>query len=185
MMMLLRVLLCALMLPLCAAGKSANSCQVYFSPDDSVAQKLVALIEQEKESLCVAAYAFSHGKIAQALIDAKDRGVKVEVIVDPYTLSFPTQMKKMHKAGIDIWVWDPPVKGNKRPPLMHDKFCLFGEKAVWTGSFNFTYTADVANQENALLIQDEKIAKVFKKQFQKIKEQGCREYQVKEEKKEE
>lgn len=170
-------LLLSLLLLLSPFALSAAKCQAFFSPDDQVASKLISLIDEEKESVAVAAYTFSHGQIANALIAAHGRGVKVEVIVDPYSLKFSSLLKKMAKAGIPVWIWN--ATSEEGSSLMHDKFCLFGERAIWTGSFNFTQRADKANQENAILIQDKEIAKKFKLQYQKILERGCRRFEVK------
>jgi phosphatidylserine/phosphatidylglycerophosphate/cardiolipin synthase-like enzyme len=158
----------------------AKATEVYFSPQDHLADKLVSYIDQEQKTIRVAAYAFSHWKIAKALCQAKERGVDVEVIVDPFTLQFPSALKKMAKSQIPIWIWDPkPIEhknGKKKMPLMHDKFCVFEEHAVWTGSFNFTYTADSSNCENALILHNPDIAQKFKAQFQHLKESGCKAY---------
>jgi phosphatidylserine/phosphatidylglycerophosphate/cardiolipin synthase-like enzyme len=177
MMTVFRIFFLLLFSPLCSknietAFETASKCEVFFSPDDHVASRLISLIDAEKESLAVAAYAFSHSKIATALCSAHARGVKVEVIVDPYSLTFSSVLKKMTKAGIPVWIW----KGEKTAALMHDKFCLFGDRAIWTGSFNFTNRADAANQENAILIHDKEIAKKFKLQFQKIRDSGCKKF---------
>ncbi|MBI2743077.1 MAG: DUF1669 domain-containing protein [Chlamydiales bacterium] len=155
-------------------------CQVYFSPEDHLADRLIECINQENKSIMVAVYAFSHKKIAEALCAAKARGVEVEVIIDPYSLNFTASLDKMAEAGIPISIWDPLQSSARRVngALMHDKFCLFGDKFVWTGSFNFTHKADNANQENAIVIHDKAIVKKFKKQFQILKERGCRAYPV-------
>lgn len=153
-------------------------CEVFFSPEDHLADKLVDLIDKEEKSIAIAVYAFTHKKIASALCAAKERGVQVELVIDPYSLNFASSLDKMAEVGIPIWIWDPLLASEKKVSgaLMHDKFCLFGEGAVWTGSFNFTHKADSANQENALVIHDKAIAKKFKKQFNTLKARGCRPY---------
>ena len=70
-------------------------------------------------------------------------------------------------------------------PRMHHKFLVFGEwsepgsdaeedvhsefipQAVWTGSFNFTKNARVS-LENAMVIHDERVAKLYHREFQHI-----------------
>jgi phosphatidylserine/phosphatidylglycerophosphate/cardiolipin synthase-like enzyme len=158
--------------------KEETRCQVYFSPDDHVADHLIDLIHKEEKSIEIAAYAFSHSRIATALIDAKKRGVLVEVVVDPFSLKFSSLLNRMVKVGIPVWVWKHEQNQEKYPPIMHDKFCLFGGKSIWTGSFNFTYHADTMNRENAIYIQDKALAKKFHKQFEKIKS-GAAVYQQK------
>ena len=167
----------ALFVPLAAAPATEVPLQVFFSPEDHLADRLISLIEKEENSIAVAAYAFSHWKIAKALCDAKERGVKVEVVVDPFSLKFSSILKKLTKSKIPIWVWDPSTSSTGTA-LMHDKFCLFGESSVWTGSFNFTYYADHSNRENALFLNDAQIVKKFKAHFENLKKTGCKKYKA-------
>ena len=152
--------------------------QVYFSPKDQIAQKLIALIEKEQKSIHVAIYCLTHRGIAEALIQAKKRGVEVEMIVDPFSVKTRFPLGRIARSGIPVFVWDPGVTGQrKKAPLMHDKFCIFGAKGVWSGSFNFTYDADQANRENALFFVDDEAAKRYLEQFRSMKYKGCRPYE--------
>lgn len=166
--------------PLESENIEPGTYQLYFSPDGHVAEQLIALIDKEEKSIQTAVYSLSHRGIAKALIEAKKRGVAVEVIVDPYSVKARSPLKKLADAGVSILVWDPPTvqSGSKKEkrPLMHDKFCILGGASVWTGSFNFTEDANLSNQENAILLQDSSIAKKFQEQFHTIKRQGCRPY---------
>ena len=155
--------------------------QVYFSPKDQVAGRLIERIDKEKQSIRIAIYCLSHSGIGRALIRAKKRGVSVEIIVDPFSVKVRTPLARLVKAGIPVYVWDPvrtPEEQEKRPraPLMHDKFCIFGKENVWTGSFNFTNTADLVNQENAVILDEADVVAAFQAQFARIKKEGCRPY---------
>ena len=104
-----------------------------------------------------------HRGVAKALIEAKKRGVDIELIVDPYSVKVRSPLKKMADAQIPIFVWNPPpVVSNNRwkqqKPLMHEKFCIFGRDTIWTGSFNFTFQADTANCENVIVLENRGIA---------------------------
>ncbi len=61
---------------------------------------------------------------------------------------------------------------------MHHKFALFtnnaGKSIVWTGSYNFTKAANEANQENVIVIADNKIFDQFSNQFKRLKERSYR-----------
>ncbi|MCI0381612.1 MAG: phospholipase D-like domain-containing protein [Chlamydiae bacterium] len=159
----------------------SSELEVYFSPEDHLAKKLVQLIEKEDKAIQVAIYCITHQEIIKALIHAKERGAQVEVIVDSFSFKNDFVMNQFVKAKIPIFVWNPPVietKPGKFPqtPLMHDKFCIFGGKVVWTGSFNFTYRADQHNQENAIVLGDEGVAKKYLQKFLKMKKKECKSY---------
>jgi len=148
--------------------------EVYFAPQDRLDEKLISLIEKEKKSIHAAIYCLTHREVIQALIDAKKRSVAVEVLTDPFSLQAKAPLKRLAQAGVLVAVWHPhPKEGQKRGrrkhPLMHDKFCVFGEEKVWTGSFNFTYEASVANQENAVVLHDPAIAARYLAQFRKMR----------------
>jgi hypothetical protein len=57
--------------------------EILFSPQDHVGEELIALINKEKKTIKAAVFCLMHYGIAKALIDAHNRGVEVEIIVDP------------------------------------------------------------------------------------------------------
>lgn len=178
----MRILLVSCLLFLeCSAAISENI-QAFFSPRDHLAERLIQLIDEENKSLQIGIYCFTHSGIAKALIAAKKRGVNIELVVDPFSVKTRTPLARLAKAGIPIYVWTPPIiqKENEKlqkSPIMHDKFCIFGGNRVWTGSFNFTYQADYANAENALLLNDQKVVAAFQEQFKMLKAQSAFPYE--------
>lgn len=131
--------------------------EVLFSPRDHVAEELIAHIKKEKKSIRAAVYCLMHRGISKALIEAEKKGVSVELIVDPFSVKSRSPLKKMSESGIPIYVWTPEQKTantlQKRKSLMHDKFCVFGDNKVWTGSFNFTFDATTVNCENVIVLE--------------------------------
>lgn len=158
--------------------------EVLFSPKDHVAEELIAHIKKEKKSIRAAVYCLMHRGISKALIDAEKRGVAVEVIVDPFSVKSRSPLKKMSDLGIPIYVWSPKHKAShlqnpefqKRKSLMHDKFCVFGESKVWTGSFNFTFDATTIHCENVIVLENAEVAAQYLKEFKHLKDAGCTPY---------
>lgn len=174
------LIICPILAP---ALQTERDCEVYFSPKDGVAERLIGRIQAEKESIRVAVYCLMHAGIARALSEAHARGVDVEVIVDPYSINSRSPIAKMVEKGVSVYVWNPKElavqsgkKRNKRKPLMHDKFCVFGNHTVWTGSFNFTRVGNLSNRENVIVLGGSDVADSFLKEFQAIKEAGCSSY---------
>jgi phosphatidylserine/phosphatidylglycerophosphate/cardiolipin synthase-like enzyme len=62
-------------------GSSAKL-QVFFSPNGGCTAAIVSELERAKSSVLVQAYSFTSAPIARAVIDAKKRGVRVQVILD-------------------------------------------------------------------------------------------------------
>lgn len=145
---------------------SAPSTEIYFSPGGDIAKALVAHIDSEKKEILATTFSFSHREICDALARAAKRGVKVYFMVDPIAFKAGRDFDALANAGVQIAVWKP-AKGKKQryAPVMHNKFCVFGKKTVWTGSFNFTYNAAKKNCENAIVLHDAEIAKIYRDEF--------------------
>lgn len=156
--------------------------EVLFSPEDQVDDKLISLISAEKKSVRAAVYCLMHRGIAKALIDAHKRGVKVEVIVDPYSIKSRSPVNKMGAEELSVFVWNPPEhikesrngkKVKQKKPLMHDKFCVLGDSTVWTGSFNFTFEGANRNRENVVVLENAQVAAKYLAEFERLKKTGC------------
>src|SRR5579872_1734461 len=153
------------------AQDTPQEVEVYFSPEDQLADRLISLIAKEEKSIQIAVYCFTHQGIMNALTEAKKRGVDVEVIVDPYSMRNRPAIGKLAKAGISIWIWEGRNRGERRA-LMHNKFALFGDGTLWSGSFNFTYDANKMHAENALVLKNSVVQERFRKKFEEIKLSG-------------
>ena len=59
-----------------------------------------------------------------------------------------------------------PAAPEKEPGLMHQKFAVIDRKIVFTGSYNWTRSADNANDENLLWFRDAgPLAEEYRKVF--------------------
>lgn len=152
--------------------------EVYFSPDDDLQQKLVAYINNEKKGIWLAIFAFTDKHIAEALIRAKERGVDVQLVADPGFLHDRyTKIDWLFERGVPVFVYDPKRSRNNLSTMsniMHHKFAIFLQNVddrslVWTGSFNFTKSARLSNQENAVVLSSSRIVKRYIKKFEQLK----------------
>ena len=127
-------------------------CEVYFSPRGGCTDEVVRAIREAKESVWVRAYSFTSEPIAQALIEASKRGVKVDVILDK---SQRTDRRSsallLARAGI-------PIEIDAVHAIAHNKVMIIDGETVLTGSFNFTESAEDRNAENLLAIRDAVLA---------------------------
>ena len=106
-------------------------------------------IERAREQILVDAYELTSRPIAEALIEAKNKGVKVFVVCDG-----KENRKRYSVAGI-LSRNGIPVRLDDRFQIMHNKTLVIDNKSVETGSFNFTKQASSdRNAENAILFED-------------------------------
>lgn len=145
------------------AGSAYGGISVFFSPHGGCDQAIIQLARSAHTHLDAACYTFSLDSIADELIAAKSRGVRVRVIADraqaPQTWS---PAKRLVAAGI-------LVKVNSHAGLMHDKFLVADGNSVATGSFNWTKAAVEKNDENLVVFREEPaVASTFAAQFEKM-----------------
>ena len=124
-------------------------------------------IEKSRESIWVAAYAFTRTRIAAALIDAHRRGVRVEVKMDANQAEFPGAQKlieSLRNAGIPVAL----IHTAGEYSAMHNKFMVFDLRWVVAGSYNFTTVAQVSNWENLIWVDSPDMAEQYKQAWDAI-----------------
>lgn len=128
-----------------AAGSTYTLC---FVPDGPSCQDiLIDAIHNTRRKLLIQAYSFTNAQIAKAVADAHQRGVDVRVIVDKSQVSERyTSATFLKNAGITVVI-------DTKPAIAHNKVMVFDDQAVFTGSFNFTKSAEQRNAENGMLIR--------------------------------
>jgi len=137
-----------------------------FAPEDGVEQKILTEIDNTQKTIKFMAFSFTSKQIAQRLLDAKSRGILVQGIFEKRNAGNAASKDKLLKhAGIDVR-WD------SNPKTMHNKVIIFDERAVLTGSYNFTESAEKRNDENALFIYNPEIAHLYSAEFYCIFEKG-------------
>jgi phosphatidylserine/phosphatidylglycerophosphate/cardiolipin synthase-like enzyme len=147
--------------------------QPCFSPQGKCSAHILREIESAKRELLVAVYAFTNDDLAMALVQAKKRGVAVQVIVDREFDRTNENSKGRFLAEQKI-----PVRrlsgaaakaGDKDPGLMHQKFAVIDRRIVFTGSYNWTRSAENLNDENLLMFRDAgPLAEEYRKSFLRL-----------------
>ena len=135
----------------------------YFSPQDKTVEKaLVPLVEKAKSYVYLPVFVITHKKLTQALIDAKNRGVDVKIILDATSVrSNHTTHEILREAGI-------PLKTENYAGKVHNKSMIIDDKYVITGSMNFSNSGENRNDENCLVIENSELAKFYKGWFEFI-----------------
>lgn len=136
-----------------------------FVPDDPVKDILLGLIDSEQIFIYGALFRLSDKDIAQKLIEAHARGVKVRLVVD--CTAFGDKYGKLNqltRVGITIYTFNHPNS------TMHNKFLLFGKtiygkQLLWTGSANTTFSGVKRNEENVIIIENKDMYAAYMKKF--------------------
>ena len=145
--------------PVTLPQENPTTLEVCFSPHRECTSEIVKELSKAKDSVLVQAYSFTYAPIAEALLKAFRRGVKVEVILDKRG-----KTEKSSKAtffidkGIPVMIDDKHAKA-------HNKVMVIDGETMITGSFNFTQAAEKENAENLLIIHDRNLAEKYVKNW--------------------
>lgn len=133
----------------------------------SIEEKLIEFINGAQTSIHIASFEFNLTPVAEALIAAKNRGVDVKWMTDDENgLEYDIQPGRgqfslLLASGIE-------VKDDARSALMHNKFWVFDQKIVWTGSTNVTVNGIFKQNNNVLVIHSSDIAFAYEREFQEM-----------------
>ena len=107
------------------------------------------------------------------LIHAHGNGVKVECIVDwrKMSLTNSDNYVRLKRSGIDLLgvFCTPKDSLIEVAPDMHNKFVIFGDEDVITGSFNITFDRWWANWESGITFRSRGVCRLFDNIFQSVK----------------
>ena len=140
---------------------------VYFSPDDGVQARLVDLVNNAKRSIYFLAYSFTTDEIGDAVRRRARDGVTVGGVMESEQVksNIGTEFDGFQQAGLDVL-----RDGNKGQ--MHHKVMIIDENIVIFGSYNFTSSAEIRNDENLIAVYNAEIASKFMEEFQRVYQQA-------------
>lgn len=136
--------------------------KVYFSPGTDILESLSLLLAQATKSLDLCIFTITDGRLAADLLDCLERGIQVRILTDNDKMyDNGSVIQDLKNAGI-------PIKIDHTRYHMHHKFGIIDSRIIFTGSFNWTYTASSHNQENMLVTTNYDIVKLYEGQFERL-----------------
>lgn len=151
-----------------------GSIQVFFTtpkfPDNKadhhggLDEHLTDFINTAKSTIDMSIYQFDLENATQALLDAKQRGVKIRVTTDIDVLEDEGEnpwFLRLKKAGI-------PVEGGNTDGIMHNKFVVVDGQQVWMGTWNFTDNDTYRYNNAGLWIKSTELARNYTAAFEKM-----------------
>jgi phospholipase D len=128
-----------------------------FSPGSGSEERLAELLAASRKSVDVVTFSFSSKILADALIEAKNRGVKVRFLMDTNMAKTSGLAKLVFSAGVPFrWGIGRTDKG-----ALHDKFAILDGQVLETGSFNWTSNASRHSFENMIFTNDAEAIKAY------------------------
>ena len=120
---------------------------------------------------------FTDKEIANALINAHKRGVRIDLADSAGLRDRQNKIGLLSDNNILVYVYNGQNGKSGNSSIMHHKFMLFSKNKenrslLWTGSFNFTRIACECNQENVIILEDSRAIQKYSEQFEKLKERS-------------
>ncbi len=137
--------------------------EVFFSPDDGVANRIVEILNEAQESIYFMAFSFTTDEFGEAIRVQAENGLTVAGVMEEEQVksNIGTEYDFFKQAGLDVL-----IDGNEGQ--MHHKTIIVDGEIVITGSYNFSRSAETRNDENLVIFHNEQIAEVFLKEFQRV-----------------
>ena len=153
------------------------------APDDLLAP-IVEFIgrARPRQNLMIAVQEIDHPPIADAIIEARLRGVTIDLVIEqsyllasrrPADLAATKTPGGKHEINRELFSAilrsTTDVKVDFNPKIFHQKFMIVGN-SVLTGSTNFTTTGVTKNLNHVVVIDDAKVANAYKREFRDIRQ---------------
>ena len=137
-------------------------CECHFFPNASNEEKVVSMLRTCKKTLDIAIFSLTLDSIAEAILEAYQRGIKVRMIADDECAKNKgSNVKLIASVGV-------PCKTDNAIYHMHHKFAVLDGSVVIMGSFNWTGQAVKYNQENIFFYEDKNIASQYEQEFERL-----------------
>ena len=155
--------------------------KVLFAPTEAttIESVLIGLIRSTQTSIVGALFRLSNKKIIEELIAAHQRGVIIDIILDPEAMSTSKEISKLSHAGIPLSLYNQKKYGT----YMHHKFLIFHNALACAennyipipavlayGSLNLTQQGFNGNRENINFRDKSSIVNAFMNEITQLKE---------------
>jgi phosphatidylserine/phosphatidylglycerophosphate/cardiolipin synthase-like enzyme len=133
-------------------------------PTGGIPEQVAASMDTAQRTLDVVVYEFNWEPLAEAMVRAAERGVKVRLVTDTDTVNDEEgkQIIAQLKAA------NIPFVDDQRSAIMHDKFVVIDGATLWTGSMNFTINDAFKNNNSFMEIRSTRLAENYTAKFEQM-----------------
>jgi hypothetical protein len=144
-----------------SVGQPSASITVLFSPGGGVRARIISEINKAQSTIDIAVYSFTLDEVREALISARQRGVAIRIVADAsQAVLSGGEIPALEQLGFSIRRISGLGNG-----IMHNKYMIVDGATLFTGSYNFSYSAENYNFENALFIQGSPVLRNYISDF--------------------
>ncbi len=141
--------------------------EVFFPKNDKATTRVAEVVASAKSTIHFMAFQFTDGPISQAVIERASHGIEVKGVFENNGAcagAYPSILAA-HGSNVDLSRWTfGRIQGLRN--FLHHKVFIIDHKTVVLGSFNFSKSADDANDENLLIVTDAELARSFEDEYE-------------------
>ena len=141
--------------------------EIHYAPQENLENVDAREIGRARLSIDIAAYVLSDPRIAEALIDAAERGVVIRLYLDRSQFA---EHRPTRGGVIEALLAHPNVAARVKGEgvLMHLKAYAVDAEVLRTGSGNFSRSGLAAQDNDATFITDPAVVDAFEGNFERI-----------------
>jgi mitochondrial cardiolipin hydrolase len=140
----------------------APASQVYFSPGDTCTNTIIKTLQSAKKTVDICVFTISDDRISKEIVACHKRNVKVRIVTDnEKLLDLGSDIQDFVKKGL-------AVKVDNSTAHLHHKFAIIDESILINGSFNWTRSAAMQNQENIVISYEKSLIRSFLQEFERL-----------------
>lgn len=133
-----------------------------FSPRDDAVGRITGMISRARNQIDICVFTITDDRITDRLCDAHQRRVKIRVITDDEkALDAGSDISRLKRHGIK-------VRTDQTRDHMHHKYAIFDDVRLLTGSYNWTRSASLYNEENFVITDDRRLIHQFEQHFEQL-----------------
>jgi len=143
-------------------GENPAAAEYSFSPQHDCPSRIGRLLGEARSTVDICVFTITDNRVTTAIIEAHQRQVAVRIISDNDKAGdLGSDIDRLLEVGI-------PVRIDRTDDHMHHKFAIFDKTRLLTGSYNWTRSASLHNNENFLITGDAELLKAFTRMFDKL-----------------
>ena len=140
--------------------------EVTLTRGNAVAETILRLLREATTSVDAALCRFNNPRLAAALEDAGQRGVRVRLVLDRNKYEESRTTREVLAKG------STPFRllyGRRGPGTkMHHKFALLDGRTALAGSYNWTIESEEQNYEALLILREPELVETLRQEFEAL-----------------
>jgi len=131
----------------------------------NISRQIEELIIKSKETICISVAWFTNKELLGLLTEKAKSGLTVRIIVSDDIINKRLKPIDFITANGQFYILQTDSSR-----FLHNKFAIFDNETILSGSYNWTYSAEYKNHESIIISNDSNLVKQFQIRFNNLLE---------------